>query len=111
MPNVPADKLTGIAKALLIAAGASEEEASCFMAVFKVSAFRPLETFRQEVGDFARYLKATPPAKGFTEVYYPGEIEFRNEQARRKNGVPVEDATWNKICELAQGYGLTGINQ
>jgi LDH2 family malate/lactate/ureidoglycolate dehydrogenase len=78
------------------------------MAVFKVAAFRELETFKQEVTDFAHYLKATPPAQGFTEVYYPGEIEFRKEQDRRKNGVPIEDATWSKIRDLAEGYGVTG---
>ena len=79
----------------------------CFIAVFNVAAFRSLETFKQEVTDFAHYLKDTPPAQGYTEVYYPGEIEFRKEQERRKNGVPVEDATWNRIRDLAQGYGLT----
>ncbi len=79
----------------------------CFIAVFNVAAFRALDTFKQEVTEFAHYLKATPPAQGFTEVYYPGEIEFRKEQDRRKNGIPVEDATWNKVKELAQGYGLT----
>jgi LDH2 family malate/lactate/ureidoglycolate dehydrogenase len=78
----------------------------CFIAVFNVTAFRALDVFRQEVTEFAHYLKATPPAQGFTEVFYPGEIEFKKEQDRRKNGVPVEDATWNKIRELAQGYGL-----
>jgi LDH2 family malate/lactate/ureidoglycolate dehydrogenase len=79
----------------------------CFIAVFNVAAFRSLDTFRQEVTEFAQYLKATPPAQGFTEVYYPGEIEFRKEQERRKNGVPIEDATWNRLRDLAQGYGLT----
>ena len=79
----------------------------CFIAVFNVAAFRVLDTFKQEVTEFAQYLKATPPAQGFTEVFYPGEIEFRKEQDRRKNGVPIEDATWNKVRDLAQGYGLT----
>jgi len=78
----------------------------CFMAVFKVAAFRELETFKREVTEFAEYLKATPPAQGFTEVFYPGEIEYRKEQDRRKNGVPIEDATWGKLRELAVGYGL-----
>jgi LDH2 family malate/lactate/ureidoglycolate dehydrogenase len=78
----------------------------CFIAVFNVAAFRRLETFRQEVTEFAQYLKATPPAQGFTEVFYPGEVEFRREQDRRKNGVPIEDATWNKLRDLAQGYGI-----
>jgi LDH2 family malate/lactate/ureidoglycolate dehydrogenase len=79
----------------------------CFIAVFKVSAFRDLATFKQEVTEFAQYLKATPLAQGFTEVFYPGEVEYRKEQDRRKNGIPIEDATWGKIRELAQGYGLT----
>jgi LDH2 family malate/lactate/ureidoglycolate dehydrogenase len=78
----------------------------CFIAVFKVSAFRDLATFKQEVTEFAQYLKATPLAQGFTEVFYPGEVEYRKELDRRKNGVPIEDATWNKIRDLAQGYGL-----
>jgi len=79
----------------------------CFIAVFNVAAFRDLNTFKQEVTEFAQYLKATPPAEGFTEVLYPGEIEFKREQDRRKNGIPVEDATWKRLQDLAQGFGLS----
>jgi uncharacterized oxidoreductase len=78
----------------------------CFIAVFNVAAFRKLDTFKREVTEFAEYLKATPPAQGFTEVYYPGEIEYRKEQDRRKNGVPIEDATWSRLSDLAKGYGI-----
>src|SRR5215510_3919265 len=59
----------------------------CFMAVFKVEAFRPLAAFKKEVAEFVRYLKATPPAEGSTGVLYPGEIEYLREQQRRKNGI------------------------
>jgi LDH2 family malate/lactate/ureidoglycolate dehydrogenase len=79
----------------------------CFMAVFKVDAFRPLGEFKKEVGEFARYLKETPPAEGSTGVLYPGEIEHRRELDRRANGIEVEDATWYKLRALADGYGLT----
>ena len=78
----------------------------CFMAVFKVEAFRPLAEFKREVAEFARYLGATPPSEGSAGVYYPGEIEHRNEQARRKSGIDVEDATWEKLRALATQYGL-----
>jgi uncharacterized oxidoreductase len=80
----------------------------CFMACFKVDAFRPLDEFKKEVGEFIRYLKATPPADGSSGVLYPGEIEHRREQDRRQNGIDVEDATWGKLCALAETYGLTG---
>jgi uncharacterized oxidoreductase len=76
------------------------------MAVFKVEAFRSLETFKAEVSEFAKYLKDTLPADGFEEVLYPGEIEFKREQERSQNGIEVEEATWSKLCGLAKEYGL-----
>src|SRR5579863_2977534 len=76
----------------------------CFMAVFKVDAFRPLAEFKREVGEFARYLKATQPAEGSSGVYYPGELEHMREQDRRANGIEVEDTTWEKLRALAAGY-------
>jgi LDH2 family malate/lactate/ureidoglycolate dehydrogenase len=78
----------------------------CFIAVFKVSAFRDLNVFKQEVTDFARYLKDTPPRQGFKQVYYPGEVEYLKEQDRRKNGIPIEDATWGVLKKLAAEYGI-----
>jgi LDH2 family malate/lactate/ureidoglycolate dehydrogenase len=79
----------------------------CFLAVFNVAAFRPLAEFKREVAEFAGYLKATPPAAGFSSVLYPGEIEHLREQDRRANGIDVEDATWNKLRSLAADFGLT----
>src|SRR6185503_7801776 len=78
----------------------------CFMAVFNVAAFRPLAEFKKEVAEFARYLKATPPAAGSQGVFYPGEVEHLREQQRRVSGIEIEDATWDKLRTLARDYGL-----
>jgi uncharacterized oxidoreductase len=78
----------------------------CFMAVFNVDAFRPLAEFKAEVGDFVAYLKATPPALGSSGVLYPGEIEHIRQQDRSRSGIEVEDATWYKLRQLAESYGL-----
>ena len=80
-----------------------------FMAVFNVEAFRPLDTFKQEVTEFAEYLKATPTAEGFDSVLYPGEIEHQRMQKRLVDGIDVEDATWNKLVALAEKYGVSEI--
>ena len=77
-----------------------------FMATFDVEAFRPLEEFKQEVTDFAMYLKETPPAPGFSQVYYPGELEHLTTQRKMKEGIEVEDATWERLRELATKYGV-----
>src|ERR1044071_1065416 len=79
----------------------------CFMAVFKVDAFRPLAEFKKDVGDFVKYLKETPPAEGSSGGRYPREIEHMKELDRRANGIEVEDATWYKIKALAEDYKLT----
>jgi len=78
----------------------------CFIAVWKVAAFRPLADFKREVAEFARYLNATPPADPARPVLYPGQIEHLREQERRRDGIDVEDATWRKLQSLADGYGV-----
>ena len=39
-------------------------------------------------------------------MFYPGEIEYLREQARRKNGIEIEDATWDKLRALATEYKI-----
>ena len=78
----------------------------CFIAVFNVEAFRPLAEFKKEVTEFARYVKDTPPAQGFTEVLYPGEIEWRTEQKRRREGIYVEEDTWEQIWAIVRTHNL-----
>ena len=81
----------------------------CFIAVFNVAAFRPLAEFKREVREFAEFVKTSPPAKGFKEVLYPGELEWRTEQQRRRDGIFVEDATWQQLWTLVQEHRLEGV--
>lgn len=78
-----------------------------FLAVFDVNAFRPLADFKRDIAAFVDYLKATPPAAGFTQVLYPGELEYRTTQQLQREGIYVEDATWNRLLALQKEYGLT----
>ncbi|MCI0846401.1 MAG: Ldh family oxidoreductase, partial [Chloroflexi bacterium] len=78
-----------------------------FIAVFNVAHFRPLEEFKREVKEFAEFVKSSPPAAGFTEVMYPGEPEFRTEQQRRRDGIFIEDGTWQQISDLMEELGVT----
>ncbi len=74
----------------------------CFMAVFRVEAFRPLQAFKQEVTEFARYLTATPPAEGVERVYYPGELEYQRARQGRVDGIYVEEGIWRRLAALAE---------
>jgi LDH2 family malate/lactate/ureidoglycolate dehydrogenase len=79
------------------------------MVVLNVAAFRPLADFKHEVAEFARYIKATPPVAVVSEVYYPGELEWRTEQRRRAEGIPIEDETWNAVVRIAEKLGVGGL--
>jgi len=76
------------------------------MIVLNPAAFRPPDVFRAEVTAFARAISATPPAPGVSQVYYPGELEWRTEQERRRAGIPIEDETWRSLVELARRHGV-----
>jgi uncharacterized oxidoreductase len=65
-----------------------------------------LKDFEKEVGEFARYLKSTPPSEGSPGVFYPGEVEYIREQTRRREGIEIEDATWDKLKALAVDHKL-----
>jgi len=77
-----------------------------FMLVVDPAAFSPGD-FTADVDAFVAYLKATPPAQGFDEVLYPGEIEHRTEQRRRREGISIEDATWKRLGEIAARFGIS----
>ena len=78
----------------------------CFVSVYNVEHFRPLKQFKQDVAGFAEFIKASPPAPGFNDVLYPGEIEHLTEQTRRRDGIFVEDSTWGEITGLMQSLGI-----
>jgi uncharacterized oxidoreductase len=77
----------------------------CFFAVFDVEAFRPLEEFKREVTDFVQFVKSSPPIDNY-EVMYPGELEWRMEQKRRKEGIYVECETWSKLKAILIEHDL-----
>jgi uncharacterized oxidoreductase len=80
----------------------------CFLFCVKVDALRPIDAFRDEIKAFADYLNATPPARGFEQVYFPGQIEHQRMQQRRRDGIPVEDKTWQALLALATEYEVPG---
>ena len=49
---------------------------------------------------------SSPPAAGFNEVLYPGEIEYRTEQRRQQEGIFVEDEAWGRITDIMSELGV-----
>jgi uncharacterized oxidoreductase len=74
--------------------------------VIDIDRFVPLAAAKSEASKMVAYVKDTPPAKGFEQVFYPGEKEARNRKERGKTGVEIEDDTWNQVVALVKEYGV-----
>ncbi len=104
MVDVLAGVLTGLGWG--IDPAGKHNDGSLFIAI-NVAAFRPLEEFKAEVTEFAKFLKASRPAQGFEAVLYPGEIEWLRTQERLRTGIPIEDDTWSEIQRLAASVNVS----
>lgn len=71
-----------------------------------ISAFQPLEEFKQQAAEFARHLKAVPRAAGVDEILLPGEIEWRTRAEREQEGIPLPEVTWERIRAAGAEAGV-----
>lgn len=58
------------------------------------------------VSTLQTHIKGSPPAPGFSEILMPGEPEFRTEERRRRDGIPVDNVTWQQFKACAAGIGV-----
>ncbi len=74
-----------------------------------IEKFIPLTTAQTEASLMANFIKDTPIAADFTQVFYPGEKEALSREVRRKKGIEVEEETWKQIKNLVDQYGVSEI--
>lgn len=77
-----------------------------FMIAFRADIFRSYEEYLVDLKKLVENLKKIPPAQGFSEVLYPGEIELRNFRERLAKGIPVTSERWSKLLEVARELGI-----
>jgi LDH2 family malate/lactate/ureidoglycolate dehydrogenase len=77
-----------------------------FMIALDIAAFQPLADFTARMEEMIVGLKSVPPARGFDEVFYPGEIEARNDADNRRNGLDLPPDTLADLEKLAGEMGL-----
>ncbi len=76
-----------------------------FMAI-DVARFMPVEQFRARLEHLVAFMKATPPAPGYDEVLVAGDPEWRLEEERRREGVPLGLGTWEALGKAAARLGV-----
>jgi len=76
------------------------------MIALDIQAFQPLADFEARMEKMIEELKSVPLAVGHDEVFYPGEIEARNEVRNRREGLQLPDDTIRNLTRVAAECGL-----
>jgi LDH2 family malate/lactate/ureidoglycolate dehydrogenase len=67
-----------------------------------IAAFGPEDAFAERMERMVEQLKAVPRAPGCEEVFYPGEIEARNEDRYRREGLSLPQQTFADLAQAAR---------
>jgi LDH2 family malate/lactate/ureidoglycolate dehydrogenase len=84
------------------------EKSNCghLMIAINIEAFQPLSEFNARMEAFIAEIKAVPLAKGHDEVFYPGEMEARNDEKNRREGLALPEDTRTDLARIAKLTGL-----
>jgi LDH2 family malate/lactate/ureidoglycolate dehydrogenase len=74
------------------------------MIALNVEAMQPLAEFNARMDDLISQIKSVPLAQGFDEVFYPGEIEARNDAKNRRDGLQLPEDTLTDLKKVAAEY-------
>ena len=87
------------------------EKSNCghFMIAVNIEALQPLAQFNARMEQYIAELKSVPLAKGYDEVFYPGEIEANNDIDNRRDGLLLPADTLENLASIARDSGLTGL--
>jgi len=72
--------------------------------------FAGLDTLTAQSSRLAEFVRETPRRAGVDAILLPGDPERRAHEERSAQGIPLEEAHWSKLTELAQELQVTVPN-
>lgn len=75
-----------------------------FVTAINISSFVELPEFNEEVDRFVKYVKSAQKSPGVEEIFVPGERGFREREKRERDGIYIEEETWEQIKAVAERY-------
>jgi LDH2 family malate/lactate/ureidoglycolate dehydrogenase len=79
------------------------------MIAINIEAIQPLSDFNRRMEDLIGRMKNVPRAQDFDEIFYPGELEARQDARHRKIGLQLPADTLADLEKLATDYGLADL--
>ena len=92
-------------------AGCSREQptrgaSGIVMFAIKIEDFIDLADYEQEIAYLVEWVKSSARLPGIDEIYMPGEFEERSREKRLREGIPIEEPTWNRLVEAAERFNV-----
>jgi LDH2 family malate/lactate/ureidoglycolate dehydrogenase len=85
----------------------AKSNAGHLLIVIDIEQMLDLQEFDARVSKLVAEMKSVPLAEGFSEIFYPGEIENNRErQAIESNQIRVYQSTKDELNKFAMSYGL-----
>ena len=85
--------------------GRDADTGHCFIVV-NPAHFGGADAFRDRVDAMIDELKRCPTLEGVPEVLYPGELEWRREEAARRDGIALPEASEKELARAAAMVGM-----
>ena len=77
-----------------------------FVLALEVDAFISVDRFMRQVEEMAEALEGAPTAPGVERVLLPGQPELLTAERRRRDGIPIAEATWREVLDVASELGV-----
>jgi LDH2 family malate/lactate/ureidoglycolate dehydrogenase len=107
--SVIVDAITGVLTGSafgLTAFGDERQDVGHLMIAIDVSRFIPIASFKMRMDAFIGEIRSSPLALGVESIYLPGELEYRREEERRRDGVPIANDRLEELHQLARELGV-----
>ena len=84
------------------------EKSNCghLMIALDIAQIQPLAEFNARMERYIAEIKSVPLAQGFDEIFYPGEMEARNDERNRREGLALPEDTLTDLARIARETGL-----
>jgi LDH2 family malate/lactate/ureidoglycolate dehydrogenase len=86
--------------------GSRAKGQGALMMALCIDAFVPVRKFKREVGRLMKEIKSSPVRPGFQQVLLPGEMQYRVLKKRTKEGIPIDDFSWQSLLEACKKLGI-----
>lgn len=80
----------------------NEKGGGALITAIDISAFTDIETYLDEVEEFANYVRSAEKLPQTKDIYAPGEMEETVKTHRNKDGIQIPDVTWEEIVGIAK---------